>query len=297
MTQQLLIVDDEPLNLEILAEYFEGQGYQLTMAPNGYAAWDILCRHPEFDLVLLDRMMPGMDGVELLRRMKATPVLSNIPVIMQTAASSPEQVREGLLAGALYYLTKPYERDSLLSIVRAAIADGRTRKDLQQQLHKNISALRLLTGARFSLASLEDVSSLAAFLAQACPHPETAVLGISELLVNAIEHGNLGISYAEKSELTRAGTWHEEVLRRQALPENRDKRVEVEFVRDQVSTRIIIRDQGQGFDWQRYLDFDPGRAFDPNGRGIALARLGSFRELEFVGQGNMVVATLDGGQP
>ena len=118
MTHHLLIVDDEPLNLEILSEYFDGQGYRLSMAENGEVAWAMLKQHPDVDLVLLDRMMPCIDGVELLKRIKADPELKPIPVIMQTAASAPEQVREGLLAGALYYLTKPYERDSLLSIVQ-----------------------------------------------------------------------------------------------------------------------------------------------------------------------------------
>jgi len=262
------------------------------MAESGEEAWRLLQQNDTFDLILLDRMMPGMDGVELLRQIKATPAFKKVPVIMQTAASAPEQVREGLLAGALYYLTKPYERDSLLAIVRAALSDGETRQDLQQRLREHANALRLMASARFTLSTLDEVGCLAAFLAQACPQPEAAVLGLSELLVNAIEHGNLGISYAEKSRLKRSDQWQEEILRRQALPENRDKLVEVEFSRQNDLVRICIRDQGEGFDWNRYLDFDPARAFDPNGRGIAMARLGSLNNLEFVGNGNTVIATL-----
>jgi CheY-like chemotaxis protein/anti-sigma regulatory factor (Ser/Thr protein kinase) len=292
MSHHLLIVDDEPLNLEILSEYFDGQGYRLTMAESGEEAWRLLQQNDAFDLILLDRMMPGMDGVELLRQIKATPAFKKVPVIMQTAASAPEQVREGLLAGALYYLTKPYERDSLLAIVRAALSDGETRQDLQERLREHANALRLMANARFTLSTLDEVGCLAAFLAQACPQPEAAVLGLSELLVNAIEHGNLGISYAEKSRLKRSDQWQEEILRRLALPENRDKVVEVEFRRQDDLVRICIRDQGEGFDWSRYLDFDPARAFDPNGRGIAMARLGSLNNLEFIGNGNTVIATL-----
>lgn len=292
MSHHLLIVDDEPLNLEILGEYFDGQGYRLSMAEDGEQAWRRLEDGPEVDLMLLDRMMPGIDGIELLHRMKAHARFRTIPVIMQTAASSPEQVREGLLAGALYYLTKPYERDSLLSIVRAALADSGTRHDLQQRLQEHTNALRLMDGAHFSLATLEDVGCLAVFLAQACPQPEGAVLGLSELLVNAVEHGNLGISYAEKSALKRNDRWQDEVQYRQTLPENRDKRVNVAFERTEGCVRIRIQDQGQGFDWHRYLDFDPARAFDPNGRGIAMARLGSFHELRYLGNGNTVQATI-----
>jgi hypothetical protein len=56
--------------------------------------------------------------------------------------------------------------------------------------------------------------------------------------------------------------------------------------------QIRIRDQGQGFDWTPYLDFDPERAFDPHGRGIAMARLSSFDDLEYLGDGNEVLATV-----
>lgn len=292
MPSHLLIVDDEPLNLEILSEYFDGQGYQLTTAESGEAAWDILGREQSFDLILLDRMMPGVDGVELLKRIKATPRLAPIPVIMQTAASSPEQVREGLLAGALYYLTKPYEQASLLAIVRSALSDASSRQDLHRRLAEHVSALRLMQDARFSLATLEEANRLALFLAHACPEPEGAVLGLSELIVNAIEHGNLGISYGEKSRLKRSDQWHEEIARRLELPENAHKRVEVHFTRDKEQIRISIQDQGKGFNWTPYLDFDPERAFDPNGRGIAMARLSCFDRLEYQGLGNTVLGTL-----
>jgi CheY-like chemotaxis protein/anti-sigma regulatory factor (Ser/Thr protein kinase) len=292
MSARLLIVDDEPLNLEILSEYFDGLNYHLTTASSGEAAWGILQEDHSFDLILLDRMMPGLDGVELLKRIKAAPRLASIPVIMQTAASAPEQVREGLMAGALYYLTKPYEQASLIAIVRAALADTRSRRDLQQRLQDHVSALRLMQDAHFSFATLEEASRLALFLAHACPAPESAVLGLSELMINAVEHGNLGISYGEKSRLKRSDQWEQEVERRLALPENRQKLVEVNFSRNKGLIRIRIRDQGNGFDWRPYLDFDPQRVFDPNGRGIAMARLTCFDSLDYLDNGNTVVATL-----
>ena len=135
MTKTLvLLVDDEALNLEILVEYFDGEdAFLLQMAESGEAAWQLL-QDPEndFKLILLDRMMPGLDGIGLLRRMKGDPRLSGIPVIMQTAANSPDQIREGLEAGAYYYLTKPYRRDSLLAIVHAALSDAEARSALSR---------------------------------------------------------------------------------------------------------------------------------------------------------------------
>jgi len=293
VTSRLLIVDDEPFNLEIIAEYFDGSGYELFSCESGEVAWEALAAPDgNFDLAILDRMMPGLDGISLLKRIKADARLTRLPVIMQTAASAPEQVREGLQAGAYYYLTKPYERDALLSIARAALSDAATRADLQMRLREHENALQLMREGHFELRTVDEAAGLASFLAQATPRPDSAILGLSELLINGVEHGNLGITYSEKSELKRLDLWQQEVAKRGALEENRHKRVRVRLHREAGRMRIHISDEGAGFDWQKYLDFDPERAFDPNGRGIALARLGSFDSLDYEGCGNVVVATL-----
>lgn len=293
---RLLVVDDEPFNLEIVTEYFDGLDFAIATADNGETAWGML-KEPgsAYSLVILDRMMPVLDGISLLKRIKSDPALATMPVIMQTAAGNPEQVREGLSAGAYYYLVKPYERDSLLSIVRSALADTAARAVLQRRLAEHGNALRLMATAEFSLRTVEEAGVLAAFLAHACPQPEGAVLGLSELLINGVEHGNLGITYGEKSELRRADRWEAEVTRRLALPEHADKRVSVRFQRQDGVIAIRIADDGEDFDWRRYLDFEPERAFDPNGRGIALARLTSFETLEYLGCGNAVEVTLKAG--
>lgn len=293
MPSKLLIVDDEPFNLEIISEYFDGTNYDLVSCEAGETAWEALAApDSNFDLVILDRMMPGLDGMALLKRIKADPRLAKLPVIMQTAASAPEQLREGLQAGAYYYLTKPYERDSLLSISRAALSDAASRADLQARLREHENALQLMSSGHFEFKTVEEAASLASFLAQATPRPDAAILGLSELLINGVEHGNLGISYAEKSDLKRRDCWQQEVLKRSDMVEYRDKRVRVQMRREVGKLTIRIADEGQGFDWKKYLDFDPERAFDPNGRGIALARLGSFDGLDYEGCGNTVTATL-----
>lgn len=291
-TPRLLVVDDEPINLEIVAEYFDGLGYTLDTATHGEEAWTLMDGGGHYDLIVLDRMMPVLDGIALLRRIKADRRFAETPVIMQTAAGAPDQIREGLAAGAYYYLVKPYERDSLLAIVRSALTDSTARDQLRQRLAEHGNALKLLSNAEFSLRSVDEASALAAFLALSCPRPEAAVIGISELLVNAVEHGNLGISYAEKAMLKQTDRWLEEVQRRLDLPENRHKHVRVTLTRTDSAVCIRVEDEGSGFDWAPYLDFDPQRACDPNGRGIALARAASFDSLCYEGCGNTVVATI-----
>ena len=96
---RVLVVDDEQLNLFIIEEFLADQGLALELHSDPLAAWNAL-QAPDsaFNLVVLDRMMPNLDGMEFLRRMKQESRFINIPVIIQTAASLPDQVRQGLLA-------------------------------------------------------------------------------------------------------------------------------------------------------------------------------------------------------
>jgi len=290
---RILVVDDEPFNLDIVSEYLEDEGYALEMAGTGEEAWDILHGSGrEFDLVILDRMMPGIDGMEVLRRIKSDARLASLPVIMQTAAASPDQVSEGLSAGAYYYLTKPFEPESLQSIVKAALDDQRQRRSLSQRIDLHVGALRTLETGRFVFHTLEEAHALAALAASLCDEPEIVVLGLSELLINAVEHGNLGIRFDEKSRLREEGRWEEEVVHRLSMPEYADRRGRLTVTAAADAFIFEIEDEGEGFAWERYLELAPERAFAPNGRGIALARQLAFDELSYQGRGNRVVANV-----
>ncbi len=286
----ILVVDDEPANRDIIAEYLSEEPFDLRFAGDGETALQLLAApDASCDAVILDRMMPGMDGIEVLRRLKADPRYAATPVIMQTAAAAPEQVREGLAAGAYYYLTKPYLAKALLGIVWAAIDDLRHSRELGAALERGASSAAM-AGVDYPFATIEEAERLAVLMAAQCPSPLAAVLGLSELLVNAVEHGNLGIAYQEKIRLKEEDRWHAEIERRLMLPEYRGRRATVRMDREGGAIRFTISDQGAGFDWTRFVDFDPARAFDPNGRGIALARHVAFVSLEYRGRGNVVVA-------
>ncbi len=288
---RILVVDDEPFNLDIVSEYLEDGGYALEMASSGEEAWDILHNSGRsFDLVILDRMMPGIDGMEVLRRIKADVQLGDLPVIMQTAAASPEQVREGLAAGAYYYLTKPFEPESLQSIVQAALDDLRQRRNLSQRIELHVEAFRTLENGSFTFRSLDEAHALAALAASLCDEPEIVVLGLSELLINAVEHGNLGIRFEEKSRLREDGRWEAEVARRLAMDEYAGRQARLTITSRDDGWDFEVEDDGDGFDWSNYLELAPERAFAPNGRGIALARQLAFTSLEYQGKGNRVKA-------
>ena len=142
--------------------------------------------HPgHFSAILLDRGMPRMDGMTLLRQIKDEDRHKHIPVIMQTARDSKEEILEGLEAGAYYYLTKPFAGPTLIAIVGSAAREA-------------------------------------------------------DVVVYRIE------------------------------------------------------DEGPGFDWKCYITFNPDRAFDTHGRGIAMSKRLSFDRLEFSGRGNVVTAMVQG---
>ena len=290
---RVLVVDDEQLNLFIIEEFLEDEGLTLELYSDPLAAWDALqAEDSAFTLVVLDRMMPNLDGMEFLRRMKQESRFINIPVIMQTAASLPDQVRQGLEAGAYYYLTKPYEPEALISIVRAALDDRRSRAQLLDRAATLEEAQKLIRSVEYAFVTLDDVSRLVPVLAAMCPEPNAAAPGLADLMVNAVEHGNLALSYEEKSLLKWDGDWEAEVHRRLLLPQFAERYATIHVKQAAHGVVFTITDQGNGFDWEKYLSFDPSRAFDPNGRGIAMAKLTSFSDIEYQGKGNVVIATV-----
>jgi DNA-binding response OmpR family regulator len=277
----------------VLERTLGSAGYDVVGTGDGEDAWQALStdRVP-FDAIILDGSMPRMDGITLLARLKSLAAFRNVPVIMQTGASSPEDIVAGLSAGAFYYLTKPYERTVLLAVVAAAVADHRRYRELLEETAAARLGLPALTAGDFELRTLPQAKGLAVLLANAHPDPERAVVGLTELLANAVEHGNLGITYQEKSDLLERGELHREIERRLLLPELATRRARVTFRREADRVITSIEDAGPGFDWRAYLDYDAARAFDPNGRGIAIARAMSFDELTYHGRGNLVVATV-----
>lgn len=292
----ILVVDDEPLNLDIIEEFLTGKGqpYTVETANDGVEAMEKLEADPsKFDVVLLDRMMPRMSGMEVLAKMSAHSELKYIPVILQTAKVSKEDILEGLKAGAYYYLTKPFTSDILHSVVKTAVKDRGYNKALLASLNVTRSSVKLLKNAHFEFRNLDDVRAVSSLIACACADPEKIAMGLSELMINAIEHGNLGIGYEEKSELRKQDLWESEVRKRLEMPENIDSFASIDVLNNAEKVEFTITDQGEGFDWAEFMDFDTSRVMDNHGRGIAMANKLYFSKLEYQGKGNIVTVMVD----
>lgn len=288
----VLIVDDDA-NLDLLEAYLIHAGYLVSRARDGVEDKNLLDNEDSFfHAVLTDRIMPKMNGMELIKHIKSQARLRDIPVVMQTAASSEKEILEGLAAGAFHYVTKPFNINLLLSVVKTAIEDFSRYRALREEMQRASLAVGLLRDGCFTFRTITEAKQLASFLSSACPKPHAVVIGLSELLINAVEHGNLGFSYAEKSRLLTAQEWGQAITERLADPNFEQKHVVVEFKRDDDSLRFTITDEGNGFDWKPYLKLDPARAFDAHGRGIAMAAMLSFTKIEYRGKGNEVTATV-----
>lgn len=296
-----LVVDDERMNREVVIANLRASGYETVAAEDGQQAWLTLNAAPDdFDVILLDRRMPRMDGMELLAKVKGDTRLKHIPVIMQTAQASSEDVVEGIKAGVYYYLAKPLDRQLLLSVTASAIEEHQRYLRLRDDVAKRTTAMILMDKGVFHFRTLEEANNLAVSLARACPRSAHLVVGLSEIFTNAIEHGNLGITFEEKARLLAEKRLRKQVDALLDAPQNRDKRVTVTFRRQPGEVRITVQDEGLGFDWRRYMELDPSRAFAAHGRGIAMARQLSFDALEYRDPGNEVTCIIrerEGDEP
>ena len=291
---EILVVDDDASQRDFLLESLTGAGYSVKSAAECEGAWKILdSEEYHFSAILLDRMMQHQDGMGLLARIKADRRFSDIPVIFQTDIEYPLDVVAGIKAGAFYYLVKPVNKELLFAIVQSAVSNFRLSDNLRYMANPEQTDLHnMLLRSEFQLRTLLEARTLAYTLSSYYPQPKRAFLGLSELLINAVEHGNLGIGYLAKSRLLQEGGWEAEIERRLTLPEHGGKKVEVLLERSPHEIRLTISDCGAGFDSSLYMEISPERVFDLNGRGIAMSRMISFDTLEYTGKGNRLVAVV-----
>jgi DNA-binding response OmpR family regulator len=121
---RILIVEDHPLIAELVETRLRIEGMQPTKCPGGREALALISSDP-FDVVILDIMMPDVDGYEVLRHIRATPETADLPVIFLTAKSTPADIEKGLSLGANHYITKPFSGQDLMRKVRLCLDERR----------------------------------------------------------------------------------------------------------------------------------------------------------------------------
>ncbi|HQW58038.1 MAG TPA: ATP-binding protein [Gammaproteobacteria bacterium] len=150
---------------------------------------------------------------------------------------------------------------------------------------------RFLINGHFRFRSLPEAMALAEFLAKACPNPPVHSVGISEILVNAIEHGNLGITSEEKLQLQKENRWLSEIERRLQLTEHCNQYVNVEVTQSTSEIRLHVQDDGKGFNWKAFKKTHANNE-STQGRGILMAERLAFKSLEYSEKGNAVICII-----
>jgi CheY-like chemotaxis protein len=285
----ILLVDDDRVTRMLLRESLHNHGYEVILAKHGAEALEVLIEHSvRIEAVVLDREMPSMNGMEVVSRMKSEPQLAGIPIIMLTGSGELEKIQEGINAGVYYYLVKPIDNTLLYSVIDSALRERSQTRALIAELGRHSQALKAMQSCHLQVRTISEAEDTASFLASCFPNPERVVAGLLELLINAVEHGNLQISFEEKTRLLNQGFWRDEIDRRACLPENAGKSVQVRYQLSGEGHLVQITDCGTGFDWKRYWHIDPARATASHGRGIARARLMAFDRLSYNDTGNQV---------
>ena len=131
LTPTVLIVDDNSTNIKVIAITLRSQDYKLVIATNGNNAVEMV-EKTRPDLVLLDIMMPGMDGYEVCKIIKSKKENENIPVLFLTALDEKENLVKGFEAGGVDYITKPFNKDELISRVKTHLDLKLTRDKLEK---------------------------------------------------------------------------------------------------------------------------------------------------------------------
>ncbi|WP_341303772.1 response regulator [Pseudomonas sp. TMP25] len=155
----ILIVDDTPDNLALLSDALDEVGYMVLVALDGLSALSRIQRRRP-DLILLDAMMPGLDGFETCQRIKADPGSADIPVLFMTALTDSEHVVKGFAAGGIDYVTKPINTEEVLARVASHLRTARILQTARaasqaQPLTLNDEPAHAMLSARFQLTGRE----------------------------------------------------------------------------------------------------------------------------------------------
>jgi CheY-like chemotaxis protein len=182
MKMRIMLVDDTPANIDVLRKTLERNDYEIAVAPNGEMTLKIAPRFNP-DLILLDVMMPGIDGYETCQKLKSMEETKSIPVIFITAKNEPEDIIKGFMVGGVDYITKPFRQQEVCARVHNQLA-------LKSYENERKALIKDLENQNIRLENLDEVkNNLLGMAAHDLRNPLASVRGFSEMLIE--NEGNL----------------------------------------------------------------------------------------------------------
>lgn len=229
---------------------------------------------------------------QAFQNLRKQPIYQHIPVVLQLQSNQPEIIQKGLAIEVFFYLIAPYSLGLLKSVLNAANHGFNHYQQISPKIRQFAASQPLLQYAEFTVQTVEQAHDLASVLSYMTPDPKKSTIGLFELILNAIEHGNLEIGYLNKTKFISEGRLKEEINQRLLDDKYRERKVSIILSRTADSLVFIIKDDGSGFDAEPYLDFNQMRAMDNHGRGIMIANQFSFYELHYSDNGSCVTAVI-----
>lgn len=184
-------------------------------------------------------------------------------------------------------LSSLFHAVELVAIHEAKNIDDDLKKKLIRERFLALKSLKLF------YRTISEADKIADIIALGSPICDHLKIGLFELMVNAVEHGNLEIGFEKKTDLIEKGTLADELNRRQSEGKYRNRTVELDLKAEGEELLISVTDQGAGFNPEPYFDFKPEKLLLPHGRGILMARSSAFTGLEYSSKGNKVTVTLN----
>lgn len=280
----ILIIDDNVDLLEYLKDFFMIYNYEVILAENGNEGIE---KFREFspDIVISDIRLPDKSGNIVVKEIKE--IDNEVPIIVITGYSDHNLILSAMKNGAVELLKKPFKPKDLKYLVSKIetlfkkIKVKLSSSFLQwEKRHLKISNdIHLIPSVSdFIFSNVDYIFGELSFMK----------IGLQEILINAIEHGNLDISYDEKQKLLASGDYHRHLREKAVALENIDKYVDIKVFSTPQYLKIIVEDMGDGFDLTSIPDPEnPENFLNEHGKGIMMT-LNAFDDVKYNGKGNSV---------
>lgn len=280
----------KPEDREIYRSYSIDRKLNIIDANSGNECLQLLKKHKgRISAIVTPLTLDDMEGLDLLKELKRKLEWNYIPTIVITSDINEKNLVESVNAGAFYYLERPFGQEVFASVLNKAIKDYTTYVFYLSKA-QNVNISRLVTKGQFKFRTFKEGYEVADWLASLClgHSRDDIVVGFIELLINAVEHGNLEIGYEEKSARMKSGQYLEGLVAKLEEPSSKERYVTVDFSHQNGYLEVCITDEGKGFDFKKYLVMDKKRMFHSHGKGIIMASNLYFDELEYLPPGNTV---------